>query len=67
MRHALLHNPRGVAMRRALSRHRPPSPTKHGADEMKATDLILAVLGIALLGAMALMAGIALVGRTLSL
>ena len=66
MRHALLHNPRRVALRRALSRHRPRSPTKRGADEMKATDLILTVLGIALLGAMALMAGIALVGRTLS-
>ena len=60
MRHALLHNPRRVAMRR------PRPPTRRGTNDMRVTDLILAVLGIALFGAMALMAGITFVGRTLS-
>ena len=61
---------RRVAMRRALARHRPKPPVwsrgEQARDRMRLSDLILALLGLVLIGGVALTASIALIGRGLA-
>ena len=66
MRHALLHDPRRVALRRALSRHRPRSPSQGKTEqgEARASDILLAIAALVVLGAVALYAALLLVERT---
>ena len=58
MRHAL-------TPRRGLARHRPRSRSlsRETPDAMRASDIVLALAGVAMLGAFALYAAIVLIGR----
>ncbi|WP_298955670.1 hypothetical protein [uncultured Methylobacterium sp.] len=54
--------------RRTWRRHPAlPRPTRPGAPPVRASDLILALLGLALLGGLALTAAATLIGRALAL
>ena len=59
-----------AAMRRALARHRPRSPpwsrTESDRKDIRISDVILALLGLTLLGALGLMAGAFLLGSALA-
>ncbi|MBX9932615.1 MAG: hypothetical protein K2Y56_13920 [Methylobacterium sp.] len=67
MRHALLHDPRRSTMRRALSRHRPRCSSRGRPEQGKAraSDVLLAIAGLVLLGALALYAAHLVVERAL--
>ncbi len=72
MRPALLphHTRRRAAIRRALALHRPRPPfwsrIERDRGEVRVSDIILAMLGLTLLGALGLMAGAALLGHALA-
>ncbi|NEU12639.1 hypothetical protein G3T14_10870 [Methylobacterium sp. BTF04] len=72
MRHVLLPRPapRRSPMRRALALHRPRSPSRsrieRDRETIRLSDVILAMLGLTLLGALGLMAGAGLLGRVLA-
>ncbi|WP_157085349.1 hypothetical protein [Methylobacterium sp. Leaf99] len=70
MRHAMVPSRNRVAMRRALTRHRPRSQpwSRIGRDrkDVRLSDVILAMLGLTMLGALGLMAGAALLGSALA-
>ncbi|NEU13141.1 hypothetical protein G3T14_13475 [Methylobacterium sp. BTF04] len=59
-----------AAMRRALARHRPRSQPwsriESDRKDVRLSDVILALLGLTMLGALGLMAGTALLGRALA-
>ncbi|CAA2107209.1 hypothetical protein MBUL_04048 [Methylobacterium bullatum] len=61
---------RRAALRRALVRHRPRSQpwSRIGRDreDVRLSDVILAMLGLTMLGALGLMAGAVLLGRALA-
>ncbi|WP_027173410.1 hypothetical protein [Methylobacterium sp. 10] len=59
-----------AAMRRALARHRPRSQSRsrieHDRKDVRLSDVILAMLGLTMLGALGLMAGATLLGSALA-
>ncbi|MCC0805745.1 hypothetical protein FPV16_05825 [Methylobacterium sp. W2] len=61
---------RRAAMRRALARHRPRSQpwSRIGRDrkDVRLSDVLLALLGLTMLGALGLVAGAALLGGALA-
>ncbi|RVU17839.1 hypothetical protein [Methylobacterium oryzihabitans] len=58
--------PAALPSRRLSHRHPAlPRPTRPGAPPVRASDLILALLGLALLGGLALTAAATLIGRAL--
>ena len=71
MQHAMvLSTHRRLAMRRALVRHRPRSQPwsriERDRKDVRLSDVILAMLGLTLLGALGLTAGAALLGGALA-
>ncbi len=70
MPRALMPPRQHLAMRRALARHRPRSEpwsrTGRDGQDVRLSDVILALLGLTLLGALGLLAGAALLGRALA-
>ena len=61
---------RRAAVRRALALHRPRPPTWSRVPQeqgrMRMSDIVLALLSVALLGGLALTAAIALIGQSLT-
>ncbi|TXN23583.1 hypothetical protein [Methylobacterium sp. WL9] len=61
---------RRTAIRRALARHRPRSPSwdqvERNRRSIRLSDVILGMLGLTLLGALGIMAGAALLGTALA-
>ena len=59
-----------AAMRRALARHRPRSQPwsriERDRKDVRLSDVILALIGLTMLGALGLVAGAALLGRALA-
>jgi len=70
MHPAMLPSRNRAAMRRALARHRPRSQPwsriERNRKDVRFSDIILAMLGLTLLGALGIMAGVALLGRALA-
>jgi hypothetical protein len=70
MQQALVPSRNRAAMRRALPRHRPRSQpwsqVERDRKDVRLSDVILAMLGLTLLGALGLMAGAALLGDALA-
>ena len=70
MQLAMLPSRNRAAMRRALARHRPRSQPwsriERNRKDIRLSDVILAMLGLAMLGGLGLMAGVALVGDALA-
>lgn len=67
MRHLM--PPRPVLRRRGLGTHRPRPVVWSRANENRAvrtSDLVLALIGVTLIGALGLMVGVVLLGRTLA-
>ncbi|KQP94115.1 hypothetical protein ASF60_13505 [Methylobacterium sp. Leaf113] len=62
--------PKRSCNRRALSVHRPRPPTwdrvQRNRRDLRLSDVILGMLGLTLLGALGIMAGAVLLGRTLT-
>ncbi len=70
MQHAMVPPRNRLPLRRALARHRPRSQpwSRIGRDrkDVRLSDVILALLGLTMLGSLGLMAGAALLGRVLA-